>query len=376
MKRHLTTALISLALITSAEAQVSKTVMTAAIAACFPDNTTGAITPAGIRTCLGSLINSYQQYAGVNAQLGTTYTVQASDYGQLVTFNNVGAVAVTLPQPTSSFVTYNFTASNLGAGNVTITPTGSTINGAATFVLATNQSVWIVSDGANWQTARGTGSVPNPLTVAIGGTGSNLSATGGASQVVKQTSVGGAFTVAQLAASDLSNGVTGSGAAVLANTPTLITPVLGVATATSINKMAITPPASSSTLAVADGKVATISNTLTFTGTDTSSAAFGTGGTVAYTIASGAKALATGTINSAACTAAQTDTATGTATTDAIVVSFNADPTAVTGYVPLTSGMLSIIYYPTLNTVNFKVCNNTAGSITPGAITINWRVVR
>lgn len=37
-----------------------------------------------------------------------------------------------------------------------------------------------------------------------------------------------------LAASDLTNGTTGSGAVVLANTPTLITPVLGVATGTSL----------------------------------------------------------------------------------------------------------------------------------------------
>lgn len=98
--------------------------------------------------------------------------------------------------------------------------------------------------------------------------------------------------------------------------------------------------------------------------------------TITRTIASGAKALATSAISSATCTSAQTDTATGTASTDAIIVSFNGDPTAVTGYVPLTAGMLTIIPYPTTNTVNFKVCNNTGSSITPGAVTINWRVVR
>ena len=98
--------------------------------------------------------------------------------------------------------------------------------------------------------------------------------------------------------------------------------------------------------------------------------------TMTITVASGAKALATGAIGSAACTSAQTDTATGTATTDTIVATFNGDPTAVTGYVPLTTGMLTIIPYPTANTVNFKVCNNTSASITPGAITLNWRVVR
>jgi hypothetical protein len=64
--------------------------------------------------------------------------------------------------------------------------------------------------------------------------------------------------------------------------PSFTTPSLGVAAATSINKMAITTPATSSTLAVADGKTATISNTLTFTGTDGSSVAFGSGGTVLY----------------------------------------------------------------------------------------------
>jgi len=65
--------------------------------------------------------------------------------------------------------------------------------------------------------------------------------------------------------------------------PTLTTPTLGVASATSVNKVAITAPATGSTLTIADGKTLTASNTLTFTGTDASSVAFGAGGTVAYT---------------------------------------------------------------------------------------------
>ena len=93
-------------------------------------------------------------------------------------------------------------------------------------------------------------------------------------------------------------------------------------------------------------------------------------------IAAGTSALGTGAIGSGACASAVTTTATGTATTDAIIVSFNADPTAVTGYAPTTNGMLTIIPYPTSGNVNFKVCNNTGASITPGAITLNWRVVR
>jgi hypothetical protein len=72
------------------------------------------------------------------------------------------------------------------------------------------------------------------LALARGGTASDLSATGGTSHVLKQASAGAVVTVGQLAASDLSNGTTGSGAAVLATSPTLVTPTLGAATATSV----------------------------------------------------------------------------------------------------------------------------------------------
>jgi hypothetical protein len=57
-----------------------------------------------------------------------------------------------------------------------------------------------------------------------GGTAADLSGTGGASQVLRQSSPGAAITVSQLAASDLSNGTTGSGAVALATSPTISTP--------------------------------------------------------------------------------------------------------------------------------------------------------
>ena len=76
--------------------------------------------------------------------------------------------------------------------------------------------------------------------------------------------------------------ITGTGANVLATSPTLVTPTLGVASATTINKVTLTAPATGSTLTIADGKTLTASNTLTFTGTDSSSVAFGAGGTVLY----------------------------------------------------------------------------------------------
>ena len=83
--------------------------------------------------------------------------------------------------------------------------------------------------------------------------------------------LGGAYAVLQMNAGATAYSwatPTGTGAPALQTSPSFTTPTLGVATATSINKMAITAPATSSTLAVADGKTATFSNTLTFAGTD------------------------------------------------------------------------------------------------------------
>lgn len=94
------------------------------------------------------------------------------------------------------------------------------------------------------------------------------------------------------------------------------------------------------------------------------------------TIASGATALGTSSISSGACATVVTATATGTAATDAIIITPNASIKALTGYTPATTGGLTIAAYPTSNTVNIDVCNWSNGSITPSALTLNWRVVR
>jgi len=74
----------------------------------------------------------------------------------------------------------------------------------------------------------------------------------------------------------------GSGTVAFTTSPTFVTPTLGAASATSVNKVAITSPATGSTLTIADGKTLTASNSLTLTGTDATSFAFpGTSDTVA-----------------------------------------------------------------------------------------------
>lgn len=67
---------------------------------------------------------------------------------------------------------------------------------------------------------------------------------------------------------------TGSGSDVKATSPTLVTPVLGVATATTINKVALTAPATGSTLTILDGKTLTANKSLTLEGTDSTTHTF------------------------------------------------------------------------------------------------------
>lgn len=136
-----------------------------------------------------------------------------------------------------------------------------------------------VGSAGAFVTFNGAGGTPSSLTLT-NGTGLPIS-TG-----VSGLGTGVAAWLATPSSANLAAALTdktGSGLAVFATSPTLTTPVLGVATATSINKVALTVPATSATLTIADGKTLTASNTLTFTGTDASSVAFGAGGTVAYT---------------------------------------------------------------------------------------------
>ena len=158
---------------------------------------------------------------------------------------------------------------------------GAVIEGSSgiTAISAATQDALIVTGRAGGTSSRTLTVLP--ATLSGNQTITFPDATGTVALTVNKLSVFAATTSAELAG--VISDETGTGALVFANTPTLVTPVLGVATATSINKVAITAPASSATLTIADGKTLTASNTLTFTGTDTSSVAFGTGGTVAYT---------------------------------------------------------------------------------------------
>ena len=111
-----------------------------------------------------------------------------------------------------------------------------------------------------------------------------------------------------------------------------------LANQTSINGLAIT--ASTGTLTIANAKTATINNTLTFTGTDSSSVAFGAGGTVLYTTGSGTGLTFPGTLSIASgktLTASNTLTFTGA---DSSSVAFGGGGTVL--YNSLTSANIFV----------------------------------
>jgi hypothetical protein len=114
----------------------------------------------------------------------------------------------------------------------------------------------------------------NGSSIALGGSVSSLALTSG------HLGQFAATTSAQLAG--VVSDETGTGALVFANTPTLVTPVLGVATATSVNKVTLTAPATGSTLTIAEGSslITAGAYAVTFTATATTGVTLPTTGTL------------------------------------------------------------------------------------------------
>ena len=117
------------------------------------------------------------------------------------------------------------------SGNITSSSTAGYPGGSSSEVQYNNGGSFggitgATTDGTTLTISDGTwnGSI---VGLSYGGTDSDLSATGGTSQVLMQTSTGASITVGQLSASDLSNGVSGSGAVALVSGPALINPVVG-----------------------------------------------------------------------------------------------------------------------------------------------------
>ena len=222
---------------------------------------------------------------GATIALGVTYNFKISEFGS-ATSSELSAkvsdatgtgvfVLATGPTLSAPIISSNTIKNSLGTvANIPTTGAMASLGAGDTFVLLTNTQT--LSNKTLSGVTLGTpasGTLTNctglPVGTGISGLGTNVAAF-----------------LATPSSANLISAVTdetGTGSLVFASSPTLVTPTLGVAAATSINKVTITTPATGSTLTILDGKTLAVNNTLTFTGTDASSVAFGAGGTVVYT---------------------------------------------------------------------------------------------
>lgn len=167
--------------------------------------------------------------------------------------NNVSSVGLTAPSDftiTNSPIT---TSGNINAAwAVTPTGTGAVVRATSPTLItpALGTPTALVATNA---TGTAGGLTAGNVTTNANLTGP-ITSTGNSTAVASQTGTGSKF--------------------VMDTSPALVTPTLGVATATSINKMAITAPGTSSTLAVANSKTFTANNTLTLAGTDSTTLTF------------------------------------------------------------------------------------------------------
>jgi hypothetical protein len=134
---------------------------------------------------------------------GTTDTILSSDCANGVQYTSSSAVAVTLPQATSSFAACNVDVIAAGTGTVTVTPTTSTINSGSTLSVAGSRSANITAASGNY-VATGT--------ALVSGSGSGTVNSGTTNQVAvyssSGTAVSGATTLPTAAMPALTGDVT------------------------------------------------------------------------------------------------------------------------------------------------------------------------
>lgn len=161
---------------------------------------------------------------------------------------------------------------------------------------------------------------------------------------------------------------TGSDEVVRANTPTLVTPILGTATATSINKVAITQPTNSATLTLANNSTLATSgaNSITLTSTGPTNVTLPTTGILVSAIS------ASGTLNfntvNAGESASLTINVTGAADGDAVSLGV---PSSLAG-----AGGIYTAWVSAPDTVTVKFSNTTAEAIDPASATFKIKVLK
>jgi hypothetical protein len=208
----------------------------------FGNSTSGTVTLGTVTGALGSATASLPANTGTIAELNLAQTWTAA---QAISSASASALAVGLSGSTNpSFVVNDSTALQAAGLSVTGAATGGTV-AVATIDSGSNTNLTI--------NAKGSG------TIGIG------SVSTGSVTITPPATLSSALTYGGVT---LSNSVTGTGGSmVLALSPTLVTPTLGAASATSINGLTITSTTSAA-ITISSGKTFSASNTITLAGTD------------------------------------------------------------------------------------------------------------
>lgn len=169
----------------------------------------------------------------------------------------------------------------------TVTVLGNTTTGTGSIVRATSPALVTPDIGVATATSVNKVAITAPATSATLtlANGSTLATTGAFSITLNATGATSLDLPTSGAVTALGNASTGTGSVVLATSPTLTTPTLGVASATSINKVAITAPATNATLTLANGSTLATSGafSVTLTSTGATNVTLPTSGTLATT---------------------------------------------------------------------------------------------
>ena len=221
----------------------------------------------------------------------SSYTIASTDAAKTLLMTNAGPNLLSLPAATGSGFGTGFGLDVISAaGETTITPATSTLCGQAGIFLSLNQYAGISSDGTNYDcalgmppfglqnlflaTPSGTSGQPSLRAIVL----ADLPGAGVTTVNGQSCALNGSCTVTALASgitvgtTTVGSGTTGyvlydnggtlgdlqptgSGLAVLQTSPSLITPALGVATATSLNGLTVST--STGTLTIANGKTLT-----------------------------------------------------------------------------------------------------------------------
>lgn len=242
-------------------------------------------------TVTATITGSVSGNAGTATALATARSINGVSFDGTANIT-VASAAGTLTGTTLASNVVSSSLTSVGTlTDLTVTNpiTGSTTNNAdralsnlasvainAALVLATAAAFDIGSTTKPWKDIWLAGTSGTPGTNQFKITGASTSgvrtitlpdASGTVALTANKLSVFAATTSAELAG--VISDETGSGALVFATSPSLTTPTLGVASATTLNKVTVTAPTTGSTLTIVDGATLTASASATVSGTNT-----------------------------------------------------------------------------------------------------------